>query len=125
MNKFENREAAFASQNYDPAKVEITGVPERHIAALKAVANLFVAHDAVNPDFVPDYTDYDQDKFTALHHDYSPSGDGFSFLDYGRWNTSSDVGSRLESESEEACDHLAEICEEDYKAFKVYDRSAK
>ncbi len=124
MNKFENREAAFASQNYDPNAVVITGVPAHHLEAVKAFANLCVGTDAVNPDFNPDYEDYDQKKWEAVHNMGSPSGAGFSLLGHDRGRADSGVGARLVSETEEAGDHVAELFEEDFKTMKVYDRAA-
>lgn len=120
-----SREEAFASQNYDPEKVVITGVPEHHIEALKAAANLFVAHDAVNPNFQPDYSNYDQLKYYVVHSMSSSSGARFAYDGYNYWYSSSDVGSRLESESPEAVEHIAEICHEDYKKLKEYKREIK
>jgi len=125
MKKFENKEAAFASVGFDPSKVEINGVPEQHVEAVKAFINLCVAHDAVNPEFNPDWENYDQYKYSVYHEMGSPSGSGFSYDGYGRWDSRSFVGSRLSSESREAGWHIAEICHEDYKAMKVYDRKVK
>ena len=125
MNKFNNKEEAFASQNFDPKAVVITGVPAQHLEAAKAFINLCVAHDAVNPEFQPDFTDYDQEKYEVCHDMGSPSGDGFSYDDYVSWEAVSNVGSRLVSESSEAAEHLEEIFHEDFKAMKVYERNIK
>lgn len=115
-------EDAFEIEGLDPKKIVITGVPERHVEALKALAKIFVVHDHVNPEYTPDYT-IPERKFEAIHYMGSPSGGGFSFYDFGYWLTSSFVGSRLVSESAEKARHIARICHEEYKAFKVYDRS--
>ena len=125
MKKFNNREEAFASQDFDPTKVVITGVPERHLEAAKAFINLCVGHDAVNPNFDIDYEKLNQYKYEALHRMGSPSGVGFAFDDDGRWHTRSDVGARLSSESRQACEHIAEIFDKDYKAMKIYKREVK
>ncbi|MDM1045901.1 hypothetical protein HX004_14170 [Myroides sp. 1354] len=125
MKEFANKQEAFASQNFDPSKVEVTGVPEQHVEAVKAFINLCVVHDAVNPEFNPDFSDYSQDKYNAVHEMGSPSGSGFSYGGYYYWLTLSYVGSRLCSESRKATRHIAEICHEDYKAMKVYDRQIK
>lgn len=122
MKEFKTKEAAFASQGFDPSKVKITGVPAQHLEAVKGFINLCVVHDAVNPEFQPDYTNYDQDKFNAVHKMGSPSGSGFSYCDYDDWGAGSSVGARLSSESRKATQHIAEICHDDYKAMKVYDR---
>ena len=125
MKKFNNREEAFASQDYDPTKVVITGVPERHLEAAKAFINLCVGHDAVNPNFDIDYSKSNQYKYDAFHVMGSPSGVGFSFDDDGSWHAVSSVGARLASESREACNHVAELFDVDYKAMKVYKREVK
>lgn len=122
MRKFVTAEEAFASQNFDPSKVKIEGVPEQHIEAARAFINLCVAHDAVNPEFQPDYTDYDQDKFHAVHDMSDPSGAGFACTVYVCWFTLSHVGARLVSESDDACEHIADLFHDDYRKLKVYER---
>lgn len=125
MKEFTTKEEAFASQNFDSTKVEITGVPEQHVEAVKAFINLCVVHDAVNPEFNPDFSDYSQDKYNAVHEMGSPSGSGFSYDGCDLWIADSIVGSRLSSESRKATKHIAEICHDDYKAMKVYNRKLK
>lgn len=122
MKKFNTPEEALASQNFDPKAVKFEGVPERHVDALKSVLNLFVAHDAVNPDFQVDFANYDQDKYEAIHEIGSRSGAGFSSDGCDIWNSRSSVGARLVSENSEACEHIAELFHEDYKNMKSYDR---
>jgi hypothetical protein len=122
MKKFNTPAEAFASQNYDPSAVKIEGVPAQHLEAAKAFINLCVAHDAVNPEFQPDFTDYDQDKFEVDHEMGSPSGAGFAYYDYAYWIPYSSVGSRLVSESSDAAEHIAELFHDDFKAMKVYER---
>lgn len=124
MKKFENREAAFASQNYDPNAVEITGIPAHHVDAVKAFANLCVAHDAVNPKFNPDFTNSDW-KYSPYFVMGDPSGAGFAFYGYDFRGSYSLVGARLSSESSDATKHIAEICEPDYRAMMVYDRKTE
>lgn len=122
MRKFKNSKEAFASQNFDPSKVEISGVPEQHVEAVKAIINLFVVHDAVNPTFTPDFTDSNW-KYSNYFELGSPSGRGFSFNDDDGWYSVSFVGSRLVSENSEASNLIAKICKNDYKNLMVYDRS--
>ena len=122
MKKFETRDEAFASQNYDPNAVVITGVPEHHVEALKAVANLFVGYDAAQPDFDPDHTNYDQRKYEAIFDfDASPGG-RFAVVDDDYWRTSSSVGARLVAESSQTCRSLAELFGEDWQKFMTYRR---
>lgn len=114
---------AFAIEGLDPSAISISGVPERHVEALVALAKLFVVHDHVNPEYTPDYRNHKR-KFEPIHEMGSPSGGGFSF-GAGRvyWYSVSHVGSRLVSESAEKARHIARICHKEYKAFKVYDRA--
>lgn len=125
MRKFATAEEAFASQNFDPSKVKIEGVPEQHIEAARAFINLCVAHDAVNPEFQPDYTDYDQYKYNAVHDMSDPSGAGFACLDCVYWLAHSGVGARLVSESVDACEHIADLFHDDYRKLKVYERKTE
>ncbi|AXP79201.1 hypothetical protein CJ739_101 [Mariniflexile rhizosphaerae] len=113
---------AFAQENLDPNTIEIKGVPERHIEALKAVAQLFVMHDAVNPDFQPDYTNRKQSKHENWFKVGSPSGVGFSFDGCDGWHSNSVVGARLVSEFPKASEYIAEECKEQYKKLMVYER---
>ena len=125
MKKFKTSKEAFASQNFDPNAVQITGVPEQHLDAVKAFINLCVVHDAVNPKFNPDFKDYGQSKYSNFFEMGSPSGVGFSFFGYDDWRTDSDVGSRLVSESSEASKLIAKICKDDYKTMMVYSRKTE
>jgi hypothetical protein len=124
MKEFESREAAFASQNYDPNAVEMKGVPAHIVEAAKGFINACVGHDAVNEGFHPDYKNYSQDKWESYHNMGSPSGAGFSLRDHGLGGSSSFVGARLVSENRKAADHVNKLFEPDYKAMKVYDRAA-
>ncbi|OXB01722.1 hypothetical protein B0A75_04585 [Flavobacterium oncorhynchi] len=118
-------EQIFESENLDANAIVITGIPERHIEAVKAIAKLFVATDYHNPTFKPDFTDYDQYKYSAYAEMGSPSGVGFSYCDYDYWITDSAVGSRLVSESRETAKMIFDEYQDLYKAFMVYDREVK
>jgi len=101
-------------------------VPERHIEALKAVANLFVAYDAVNPEFNPDFTTYGQIKHESVFDfDASPGGQFAFYVDLVNGRSLSTVGARLVSESSPAAHHLAEICKEDWEKFMMYTRKVE
>jgi hypothetical protein len=127
MKKIESVKEAFALENLDENNITITGVPERHVEALKALAKLFVVHDHVNPEFNPDYSDYRQSKYENIFEIGSSSGVDFSFRGHDRWITDSVVGARLVSESSEAAKYIAKHSEfsELYKAFMLYDRQVK
>lgn len=125
MKKFNSPQEALASQNFDPTAVKIEGVPEQHLEAVKSFINLCVGHDAVNPEFQPNYEDYSQMKYENYFELGSPAGVGFSFGGSADWLTGSLVGSRLVSESSDASRHVAELFKEDYKKMMVYQRKKK
>ncbi len=127
MKKIQSVQEAFEIENLDSNNITITGVPERHVEALKALAKLFVVHDHVNPEFKPDYSDFKQDKYESIFELGSPSGVGFSFYVYVVWLSASNVGARLVSESSEAAQYIATHAEfsELFKKFMVYDREVK
>lgn len=85
MKNFKTKEEAFASQNFDPSLVKLEGVPEQHVEAVKSIINLFVAHDAINPKFQPDFTNKLQDKYNPYFYGFSPSGAGFAYALYDCW----------------------------------------
>lgn len=123
MKNFENREAAFASQNYDPNAVEMKGVPPHIVEAAKAFVNRCVVTDAVNEGFHPNYEDYSEEKWESFYDMGSPSGAGFSLFAHDVGRARSIVGARLVSESREAAAHVDELAQEDIKTMMVYDRS--
>ena len=125
MPKFKSREEAFASQNYDPAKVTISGIPDHIVTAVMGFANLCVVHDAENPEFDIDFENYDQYKFSAWHKMGSPSGALCAFGGLGCDLSNSHVGARLSSQDRETARHIAKICDQDYKDMKVYKREVK
>lgn len=125
MKKIESVKEAFALENLDPDKIEITGVPERHVDALKALAELFVVVDAVNSEFNPDYKNPNQRKYEPFWEMGSPSGSGFSFDVFDYWHSASYVGARLVSENREATEYIAEKFPDLYKRFMVYDRKVE
>jgi hypothetical protein len=124
MKKIKSVQEAFALENLDANNITITGVPQRHVEALKALAKLFVVHDHVNPDFNPDYLDYSQNKYETIWELGSPAGVGFSYSVFVNWFTTSHVGARLVSESSESARYIANHPEfsELFKNFMVYDR---
>lgn len=125
MNQNATIEQIFESENLDVNAIEIKGIPERHIEAVKAIAKLMVATDYHNPKFQPDFTDYSQGKYSPVALASSPSGVGCSFNGYVGWGTYSGVGSRLVSESSETAKLLFQNHEDLYKAFMVYEREVK
>ncbi|MFH6966454.1 hypothetical protein [Flavobacterium sp. FlaQc-28] len=125
MKKNASIEEIFESENLDVNAIVVSGIPERHIEAVKAIAKLMVATDYHNPNFKPDFTDYDESKYSPYVEMGSPSGVGFSSHYCDRWFTYSVVGSRLVSESSEVAKRIFDNHEDLYKAFMVYDREVK
>ncbi|QGK72819.1 hypothetical protein [Flavobacterium sp. SLB02] len=125
MSKIATIEQIFESENLDANAIVVTGIPERHIEAVKAIAKLMVATDYHNPNFKPDFTDYDQNKYSPVANMGSPSGVGFSCDLYDDWGTGSSVGSRLVSESRETAKMIFNEYQDLYKEFMVYDREVK
>jgi hypothetical protein len=125
MSTIKTVEEIFALESLDANAITISGIPDRHIEAVKALAKLFVVVDYHNPNFQPDYNNYNQDKFEPIHEMGSPSGVGFSFRDYGNWHSHSGVGARLVSESRKTTRLIAENYPELYEKFMVYQRELK
>lgn len=124
-NKIATIEEIFESENLNVNEIVVSGIPERHIEAVKAIAKLFVATDFHNPKFQPDFTNYEQDKYSAVARMGSPSGVGFAYAYCDRWASVSDVGSRLISESSETAELLFENYKDLFEAFMVYQRDIK
>lgn len=124
MNAIKTVQEAFEREGLDADQVKVTGIPERHVEAVIAIAKLFVVHDAVNPEFKPDYNDnlrqFKFENFFYIKNTFSDS--------CVRWNgetsfsTCSYVGARLVSESPDAARHIAKHFPDLYKAFMVYER---
>jgi hypothetical protein len=125
MSKIISVEEIFIAENLDVNQITITGIPERHINAVLAIAKLFMVVDHHNPEFQPDYSDYSQDKFEPIFEPGSPSGARFAFDDHDDWRAFSGVGSRLVSESREKTRMIAENYPDLYKDFMVYERELK
>lgn len=125
MSNIKTVEEIFANENLDANAITISGIPERHIEAVKAIAKLFVVVDHHNPNFQPDYTDYDQRKYEPIFDMGSPSGVGFSYCVCADWLTDSGVGARLVSESRETTKLIAENYPELYEKIMVYQRELK
>src|SRR6478736_5769926 len=75
--------------------------PESDKEAMIAHAKLVIIAKAINGDWLPDWNDWDQYKYYPWFEMGSPSGGGFSFIDFGGWYSGSIVGSRLCFETRE------------------------
>lgn len=125
MSKVATIEEIFESENLNVNEIVISGIPERHIEAVKALAKLFVVTDFHNKNFQPDYENYEQYKYSALARMGSPAGVGFAYDGCDGWNSGSLVGSRLVSESPEIAKMIFENHKDLYKTFMVYERDVK
>jgi len=121
MAEFKTVEEIFELENLDANAISITGIPERHMNAVIAIAKLFVVIDHENKNFQPDFTNYRQSKYSPIVN----MDVGFSSYDYGRWFTFSNVGSRLCFESREKAKTIFNNHLELYKAFMIYQRPIK
>jgi len=72
---------------------------------------------AFNEGWVPDWTNSNQYKYVPWFKMGSPSGVGFSYVDYGNWFSVSSVGSRLCFKSADLAKHAGKIFEDIYKDF--------
>lgn len=92
---------------------ELIGLSPDEVAyrKIKLIAKAF------NEGWVPDWTDSSQAKYYPWFKMGSPSGVGFSYLDYVGWNASSGVGSRLCFKSGELAKHVGQLFIDDYRDF--------
>jgi hypothetical protein len=125
MQKIKNIQQAYDADGLDANAVSVTGIPERHIEAVKAFAHLCMVNDFVNNEFNPDFSDFTQRKYNPVVQLGSSSGPVFSYYGYGCWAAHSDVGARLVSESIEASKHIFEAFPELYEKMMVYQRKIK
>lgn len=100
MKKVKTWEAAFKLKGLDPKKLpDVSMLPEGYRKSVVAQFILIVVAEALNGDWVPDYTDIDQYKyfpwFRVKADSKRPSGFGLSCHDCGRWDTGTVCGVRL------------------------------
>jgi len=93
--------------------------PESDKQAMVDHAKLVIIAKAINGDWVPDWTDYDQYKYYPWFEMGSSSGVGFAYGDYATWLTGSRVGSRLCFETREKAEFAGKQFEELYKSYFV------
>lgn len=121
----ETVEEAFALEGLDANNIVISGFPDRHLDAIKAFGQLCVVTDACNPDFDPDYSNYDQWKYEPVFNMPDSSGVGFSFNDCDHWAASSPAGARLVSKDLKTGAYIAKKFQDLYKKMMVYNRRVK
>lgn len=100
MELVKSFEEACKVLNIDPAAVlpDVSAFPAPHQNALTAVAKLFIIADALNGDWKPDWSNYDQRKWWPwfdLQKNEESNPSGFRFDCVGYDYAYSTVGSRL------------------------------
>lgn len=110
--------------NFESCLPDVSNVPEQHRQAIIDTTKLFIIADAVNGDWQPDYSDYEQRKYHPVFTMDDTSGSGFSCIGYGSWLTRSFVGSRLVFPSWEAAKYMGETFIDLYKSVHVYQKIA-
>jgi len=93
--------------------------PESDVQAMIAHAKLIIIAKAINGDWVPDWTNWDQYKYYPWFEMGSPSGGGFSCYVYDGWSAGSVVGSRLCFETRDQAKYVGKQFEELYKTYFV------
>jgi hypothetical protein len=113
-------EAACKKQNIDPTALpEVSMLPERFQKAIVAVYKLFIIFEAVNDGWVCRPGDTSQNKYSPWLPVLS-SGFGFGVSGYRYSYTTTDVGSRLCTETPEQSIFIGEtfgVLGQEYKDF--------
>lgn len=99
--------------SYYPEKDRISMIAHAKLVIIVRAANK-LAND--NKEWIPDFTNYDQNKFEAWF-DLSEGSSGFRYGDCDYWHSYSGVGSRLCFISREVCEYVAEQFIEIYKEY--------
>jgi hypothetical protein len=81
-----------------------------------AVYKLTIIYKAINDGWIPDWANYDQYKYYPWYGVLS-SGFGFSYSYCSYSNASTDVGSRLCTDSKEKALYIAEQFKDEYQDF--------
>jgi hypothetical protein len=113
-------EDACKAINVEPTIIpDFSLFPELDRQAMIDHAKLVIIAKAINGDWVPDWKDWNQYKYYPWFEMGSPSGGGFSCVDYVRWITYSIVGSRLCFETREQAKYAGKQFEDLYKSYFV------
>jgi len=114
-NEIKTFEDACKIQGIDPKKVlpDFSNYPEGDREALLAHAKLVIIVRASNKlanegkEWTPDWNNWDERKYEPWFALDEKGSSAFRFHDYDRWNSNSDVGSRLCFISNEVCEYVA------------------
>ena len=124
QNQIKTFEDACKALKLDSKKVlpDFSMFPEKHQKAMIAHAKLVIIAQALNGDWEPNWYDYNEFKYYPWFEMYeSSSGSGFSFYDFGVWDSASYVGSRLCFKSRELAEYAGTQFEALYKDYFVIE----
>ncbi len=115
-------EDACKKEGLDPAALpDVSMIPEEFRMAIINGYKLFVIYKAINNGWTPDWTKYSQYKyFPWLEVEATPalsSGFGFSYSDDSCTHATTDVGSRLCTDTSEKALYIAKTFQEEYKQY--------
>jgi hypothetical protein len=110
-------EDACKKERINPEQLpELSSIPEGFRKPLLALYKLLIIYKAINNGWIPDWNDHDQYKYYPWFEVLS-SGFGFSFSYYLCDNSTTDVGSRLCTDTSEKAMYIAEQFEVEYKDY--------
>lgn len=93
--------------------------PVKDQVAMQAHSKLVIIAKAINGDWIPDWTNYDEYKYYPWFEMGSSSGVGFSCDAFGNWAAGSGVGSRLCFKDRDTAKYVGTQFLELYKAYFV------
>jgi hypothetical protein len=118
--KITSFETACEAEGIDPKLLpDVSMLPEQFRKPIIAGYILMVAFKAINQDWKPDWSNWNENKYFPWFRVLS-SGFGFSGTDYNCANADAYVGSRLCTNSSEKALHIAKYFEAEYKDFMLY-----
>ncbi len=111
-------------KNFDDVLLVLEIIPRDFAKQCESLSKDEVAYrkikliaQALNEGWTPDWTDGNWNKYYPWFKMGSPSGVGFSYYVFDRWNACSHVGSRLCFKSSELAEYAGKTFESIYKEF--------
>jgi hypothetical protein len=113
-------EDACAKESIDPQQLpDVSMLPEDMRKHVVNYYKLLIIYKAINNGWKPDWSNWNQYKYYPWFEVLS-SGFGFSLSHYGYVNASTDVGSRLCTDTREKALYITEQFEAEYRDFLLY-----
>jgi hypothetical protein len=113
-------EDACKKVNTDPAKLpDVSGILEEFAKPIIAAYKLLIIYKAINNEWKPDWSNWDQYKYYPLFEVLS-SGFGFSTSFYLYDHSVTTVGSRLCTDTWEKALYIAEQFKAEYQEYFLY-----